>query len=167
MHLAIAVSAERICTKSDYNSKIFTYFGEDCVKKFLKWLDHQKYEVNHIYLHHYHRLKMTISNWIHFHKQDKCEMSTGRFGRLNEKCKDHDHLTGAFRYALCNRCNLTYASNDTKIVCVSHNAVGYDNHFLITEIAELCRKNKKNTFRSVAKKRGKNWLYIINFYHRR
>ena len=164
IHHPIAVSAKRICTNSDYNSKIFTYFGEDCVRKFLKWLNHQKYEVHDISLHHYHRLEMTPSNWIHFHKQDKCEMCGGRFGRLNKKCKDHDHLTGAFRYALCNRCNLTYASRDTKIVCVSHNGVGYDNHFLITEIAELCRKNKKNTFRSVAKNREKNLVIYYDGY---
>ena len=164
IHYPIAVSAKRICTNSAYNSKLFIYFGGDCVQKFLKWLDDQKYEVHNISLHHYHRLEMSQSNWIHFHKQDKCEMCGIRFDRLNTKYKDHDHLTGAFRYVLCNRCNITYASRDTKIVCVSHNGMGYDNHFLITEIAELCRKNKTRGFKSVAKNREKNMVICYGEY---
>ena len=164
IHYPIAVSAKRICTNSAYNSKLFIYFGGDCVQKFLKWLEDQKYEVHNISLHHYHRLEMSQSNWVHFHKEDKCEMCGIRFDRLKTKYKDHDHLTGAFRYVLCNRCNIAYASRDTKIVCVSHNGMGYDNHFLITEIAELCRKNKTRGFKSLAKNREKNMVIYYGEY---
>ena len=47
-----------------------------------------------------------------------------------KKCYDHDHITGNYRSAACNQCNLRLRQKRNTLVVVFHNFRGYDSHAL-------------------------------------
>ena len=140
--IPIAVSAIRICVNPAYNSSLFTYVGLDCVSQFVQWLRQQTDEAMMLTLHHFHPLKMRGKDWDKFIRTEYCEMCGTRFESTKDKCRDHSHLTGRYRFALCNSCNLTHASRDRNIPVVAHNANKYDSHIIINELAKVCRQEE-------------------------
>ncbi|KAJ4437396.1 hypothetical protein ANN_17540 [Periplaneta americana] len=57
----------------------------------------------------------------------------GNFTVDNYKVRDHDHLTGKFRGAAHNECNLRY-QHQHFIPIVLHNLSSYDGHFIVREL---------------------------------
>ena len=141
-HKPIAVGAIRIC-KSDrsLSSDLFISFGKECVEKFLDWLDGQEKEMSLIQATRYKPLKMRAEDWSRFNRQKYCEMCGCRFGPLNTPRKDHCHLSGRFRYSLCNKCNLTYASvKSLEVPCFAHFATRFDQHLFIKALVARRKK---------------------------
>ena len=141
-HIPIAVSAIRVCVNPAYNSSLFTHVGLDCVSQFVQWLRNQTDEATMLTLHYFHPLEMRGDDWDKFTRTEYCEMCGTRFEATKDKCRDHSHLTGRYRFALYNSCNLTHASRDRNIPVVAHNATKYDSHLIINELAEVCRQEK-------------------------
>ena len=56
--------------------------------------------------------------------------------KLKKRCRDHDHLTGAYRGCTHQTCNLTYFNN-MYIPVVMHNLRGYDSHLTIRKAFEI------------------------------
>ncbi|HXP50763.1 MAG TPA: endonuclease domain-containing protein [Bacteroidia bacterium] len=50
----------------------------------------------------------------------------------NPKERDHCHITGNFRQAICSKCNISYLLPDF-IPAFAHNLEGYDSHLIIKE----------------------------------
>lgn len=64
----------------------------------------------------------------------ECSICCKPFLNEEKKVRDHCHLTGKYRGAAHNDCNINF--KDTHIVpVVFHNLSGYDAHFIIKEIA--------------------------------
>jgi hypothetical protein len=61
-----------------------------------------------------------------------CQLSKENFTVSNCKIADHCHLSGKYRQALCNGCNLK-VQTPKFISCYLHNLTNYDAHFIITE----------------------------------
>ena len=60
---------------------------------------------------------------------------------LNEKpVRDHCHVTGKYRGAAHNKCNLDYQLTD-KIPVIFHNLRGYDGHMLVQEMGKFVKEN--------------------------
>lgn len=72
----------------------------------------------------------------------------------DDKVLDHCHLTGEYRGAAHNRCNLTYESSKT-IPVVFHNLSGYDSHFIIRE---LCKTDEYHGEVSVIPINDQNYI---------
>ncbi|KAL4141441.1 hypothetical protein QTP88_004079 [Uroleucon formosanum] len=70
--------------------------------------------------------------WIHNAKTE-CDFCKTPFGGKMLKVADHNHLTGHFRYTLCNICNLKLRTVDF-VPCFMHNLSAYDAHFIVTEL---------------------------------
>ncbi len=82
------------------------------------------------------KISMTPQTWRAFNKAEACEHCGTPFGPKVAKCRDHDHLTGAYRAALCSGCNAkAYQPNVLKVL--THNGTGYDHHFYILGLARL------------------------------
>lgn len=63
--------------------------------------------------------------------------------KLNgDKVYDHDHLTGAFRGAAHNKCNVEYNYKRTKLPVIFHNLKGYDSHLILQEAGSLKKKTE-------------------------
>jgi hypothetical protein len=44
----------------------------------------------------------------HYTSCDKCEKCNKLFNDTSDRCLDHDHITGQFRYVLCRNCNFHF-----------------------------------------------------------
>ena len=74
-------------------------------------------------------MKLTPAQEKEFRKSDTCFLCGGGFD--GDKVRDHDHLTGEFRGAAHNTCNLKYGFKNYKIPVLFHNLKGYDSHFIV------------------------------------
>ena len=63
------------------------------------------------------------------------------------KVRDHCHITGKYRGAAHDKCNLNFQITN-KIPVIFHNLRGYDSHFIIQEIGEII---KKHTYKETGK----------------
>lgn len=64
---------------------------------------------------------------------DNCYLCGNVFTDTNIKVHDHCHLTGAYRGAACNACNINFKLPNF-VPVVLHNLSGYDAHFIIPEL---------------------------------
>lgn len=65
------------------------------------------------------------------------------------KCRDHDHITGLYRQALCQECNLNYKIR-TYLPVFFHNLRGYDGHFVMKSLS-----SNDMTFQGIPQNREK------------
>ena len=63
-------------------------------------------------------------------------MDDGDSKHLIDKVEDHDHITGLYRGAAHNACNLNYRINPDyiQIVCFLHNLKNYDEHLILSAV---------------------------------
>ncbi|XP_058790457.1 uncharacterized protein LOC131663808 [Phymastichus coffea] len=79
-------------------------------------------------------MDLSFINERTFQTARRCHICNQYFQDNQKRVRDHCHLTGKFRGAAHNHCNLNY-KNAAFIPVVFHNFTGYDSHFIITEIA--------------------------------
>ena len=85
----------------------------------------------------------------------ECEYCLGEFSRDDPKVPDHDHLTGDFRAALHQSCNLIAGRQEDRrfIPFIFHNLKGYDGHHIIRAIgADRFNEDKIQVIASSAEK---------------
>ena len=70
------------------------------------------------------------------HESQKfCYICKKRFTNDNEKVRDHCHVTGKYRGAAHNKCNINHKISKN-IPVVFHNGSTYDYHFIIKELVK-------------------------------
>ena len=69
-----------------------------------------------------------------FQAATQCHICNSELGA--DRVRDHDHLTGAYRGAAHNDCNLNYKFTG-KIPVVLHNLRGYDSHLIMQGLGKL------------------------------
>ena len=85
---------------------------------------------------------MTEEDDINFANATTCYLcSTSLYEGAEDKLKfkgvrDHDHRTGNYRGASCNRCNINFYTN-RYLPVFFHNLSGYDSHFIIQKAYEI------------------------------
>ena len=70
-----------------------------------------------------------------------CNQCRDKLHNKPKKVRDHCHITGKYRGAAHDKCNLNFQITD-KIPVIFHNLRGYDSHFIIQEIGEIIKKHK-------------------------
>ena len=81
-------------------------------------------------------MKMSKTDDTAFEAAYLCYICRRPFTRINgrlDKVKDHDHITGKFRGAVHNSCNMQLRST-YKIPVILHNFRGYDSHLVVSAL---------------------------------
>lgn len=131
-----------IVVRSDGNVKDpVIYRGENAAKHFLQ-------EMNTLYEELVKNLKnpkdmiLTDQDKKDFKYATKCHICEKCFNDGEKKVRDHDHITGQYRGAAHNKCNLDYAIKiiNYKLPIFFHNLKGYDSHIIMQAVSEEYKK---------------------------
>ena len=81
------------------------------------------------------RMILTRADELAFATAISCYLCGKNFIRIDEKVHDHDHISGKYRGAAHNKCNLQLR-NTNKIPVFFHNFRGYDSHLMVHALSE-------------------------------
>lgn len=144
------------------------YRGEHAAQKFLDDLYDICKKVELLYSYVVPMEKLSPTEELNFENADICYLCMEKFTDSNKKVRDHDHLTGYFRGAACNNCNINYKLPNF-IPVIMHNLSRYDAHFIVPELGrdngniEVLATTNEN-FISFSKKVGKMKLRFLDSY---
>ena len=107
------------------------YRGEDAAHKFLSSIIHHKQAIEEHIKRGKKQIELTSENRHDFRKATICWLCRDLLGE--DKVRDHDHITGKYRGAAHQMCNLKY-SIPQKIPILFHNLKNFDSHLIISAI---------------------------------
>ena len=115
-------------------SKYCSYFGIDCVKRFVNEMLTLQHEANKHFKTNI-PLQMTSEEEQQFEQSIICWLCEEPFNSSDEKVRDHDHLTGKYRGAAHNICNINCKQKSSSFIPIFfHNFSGYDCHLIFQEL---------------------------------
>ncbi|CAB3989883.1 Gastrula zinc finger, partial [Paramuricea clavata] len=135
-HKACSFGLKTVCHYDDkYSGEYMSYVGEDAALVFLKTVLKESFKcrdmVNKIFKK---KMVITPEEEAEFWKTRNCSICGNDLGE--DRVRDHDHVTGLYRGAAHNICNLKYRIT-WKVPVVFHNLRGYDSHLIIQEIGKF------------------------------
>lgn len=122
------------CMYDESQSYYRTKRGEHCIEWFVQELYQIAQIVDEI-LNKPEPLNMTMEDEVLFIMSDECHICGRAFMEDEIKVRDHSHITGEFRGAAHQKCNLSYQEVH-HIPIVFHNLSNYDAHFFISALAK-------------------------------
>lgn len=120
-----------------WQQPIEIYTGEDCITRFLQRMDYYGMEIRKKFKKIIRMVKLTDEQLKEHVKETNCYCCGIQFDEKNvkfQKVKDHCHITGQYRGAPCNYCNmnnLDYVAETDPIPVVFHTLQGYDLHHIL------------------------------------
>ena len=115
-----------------HNSSIQHWSGEGCIIHFLHYLESVVQKQQRQNCDTRKKMKITPEEQADFDASTHCSHCKILFDETtHKKCRDHCHLTGKFRSALCNKCNFKLSLTRRTLPVIFHNLKSYDAHQLI------------------------------------
>lgn len=111
----------------------YIYRGPDAPEKLLSYLKNIAESVSKIYNLKTPMIPLTEEELVTFKSSILCYMCEKPFEETDIKVRDHCHISGKFRGAAHNNCNLKY-KNPYFLPVLFHNLSGYDSHFIIKKL---------------------------------
>ncbi|CAB3978273.1 Gastrula zinc finger [Paramuricea clavata] len=161
-HKACSFGLKTVCHYDDkYSGEYISYVGEDATLVFLKTVLKESIKcremVNKIFKK---KMVITPEQEAEFWKTRNCSICGNDLG--DDRVRDHDHVTGMFRGAAHNMCNLKYRIT-WKVPVVFHNLRGYDSHLIMQEIGKFKMNINvipNNMEKYISFSLGKNLVFI-------
>ena len=120
-----------------YSKLLVVYRGEDAVDKFLECLETEQQHIEEK-LSFIEPMRIENEEVQMFQNAINCHICGFELGA--DRVRDHCHLTGKYRGAAHNECNLNYSFTG-RIPVILHNLRGYDSHLIMQGLGKL--KNKE------------------------
>ena len=109
-----------------------TWVGEDCVVQYLKFLDSKVHSLKFRESELSRKpMNFTDQDQLEYEQCNECPKCNSTFDKTHAKVRDHCHITGKFRSALCSRCNFRLRLRRRILPVIFHNLKNYDAHILI------------------------------------
>ncbi|CAB3977707.1 Gastrula zinc finger [Paramuricea clavata] len=161
-HKACSFGLKTVCHYDDkYSGEYKSYVGEDAAMVFLKTVLIESLRcremVNKIFKK---KMVITPEQEAEFWKARNCSICGNDLGE--DRVRDHDHVTGLYRGAAHNMCNLKYRIT-WKVPVVFHNLRGYDSHLIMQEIGKFKMNINvipNNMEKYISFSLGKNLVFI-------
>ena len=140
-HIPSGFSYMVVSSVNKYSKQAVVYRGENVMDEFFKCLEQEKIYINNI-LSEIVPMQLTAEEEETFHSTKKCHICERVLGA--DRVRDHDHLTGQYRGAAHNSCNLNYKFSKEKdqkqstfhIPVIVHNLRGYDSHLMMESLGK-------------------------------
>eukprot|EP00051_Salpingoeca_urceolata_P021757 m.345087 g.345087 ORF g.345087 m.345087 type:complete len:722 (-) comp19858_c0_seq12:1220-3385(-) len=120
------------------NSQMQTFNGADCLTQGLKQLKKDSLRCHDQITNTNIPLVMTSENERAFQRAKNCWICEKALG--SDRVRDHDHMTGKFRGAAHNSCNINLNDEHWKLPVFFHNGRGYDFHLLSESLVDVFGK---------------------------
>ena len=137
-HELCSYGFKRVCHYDNkYRGEYKSYRGPGAVRRFLKELLEEVKMCNLIVQEKFVKpVVMCVNDFDTYENEVVCHICDGVFTEADPKVLDHCHVTGKYRGAAHNSCNLNFKLTG-KIPVVFHNLRGYDSHFIMQEVNGL------------------------------
>ncbi|XP_063419676.1 uncharacterized protein LOC134704824 [Mytilus trossulus] len=138
----------------DYKDPV-VYCGEDAAKKFVQCVEEEVQAIAKLYKEN-KPMELTDDDKVSFAESTHCHICGDELGE--DKVRDHDHLTGKYRGAAHNQCNLDFQL-PKHVPILFHNLSGYDAHIFVKELGHTegkinCIPNTDEKYISFSKQVG-------------
>ena len=161
-HKACSFSLKTVSHYDDkYSGDYQSYVGEDAADVFLKTVIRESIKcrlmVNQIFKK---KMMITPQQEAEFLRVRNCHICGNDL--CDDRVRDHDHITGLYREAAHNICNLKHRIT-WKIPVVFHNLRGYDSHLIMQEIGKFkmdVNVIPNNMEKYISFSLGKNLVFI-------
>lgn len=120
----------------EYVSKPVVYRGNNAIDHFLKSLLMEESKIQKI-LRNPKNMIISLEEEERFKNEKNCHICEKEL--KNDRVRDHDHISGLYRGAAHNSCNLNYKYTNV-IPVVIHNLRGYDEHLIMSGIGKVQNK---------------------------
>ena len=117
--------------QSTYNNTYYLFEGENCIAEFLNHLEdvvQNLYDNQNVMTRM--PMRLTAVEDIAHKNAENCNKCKIKFSEDISKVRDHDHITGKYRQALCSKCNLRLRLNRRELPVFFHNFKNYDSHIV-------------------------------------
>lgn len=132
-HVPYSVGYYVHCSYDSTKSFYRCFRGDNCVEWFVKQLEYIGNTIEDEMGDVTPMNPLTIDEELDFLSAEACHICQKDFSFEDVRVHDHCHLTGAYRGAAHQGCNLNY--QDSRVVpVVLHNLSGYDSHFIIAPL---------------------------------
>ena len=118
-----------MCIVDRFTLPVITFKGKNCINKFIWWVINQNKRIKEIITNHFNKeLIMTTQDEEIYNNSQICWICREE---LNiDKVRDHCHITGKFRGAAHNQCNLKLRI-PKNFPIIFHNLEEYDGHMIL------------------------------------
>ena len=137
-HEACSYGYKVVCHDNDKLSKPFKMFrGKDAITKFIEALfEEEKEIIDHMKKFKKADIIMKRDQVEKYKSVTNCYICDGEFTDDNKKVRDHCHVSGKYRGAAHDKCNLKLTLS-SRIPVVFHNLKGYDSHHIMQKIGQF------------------------------
>ncbi|XP_021351034.1 uncharacterized protein LOC110448879 [Mizuhopecten yessoensis] len=116
------------------------YRGPDVTEKFVECMLREQEDIEQKFKN-VKPMVMTGRDWQAFKTAISCHICGKELG--DDRVRDHCHVTGAFRGAAHNECNIMFFKFTGRIPVVFHNLRGYDSHLIMQAVGKVSDKEIK------------------------
>ena len=148
-HQTCSFGYKIVSSFEEYEFPYKSFRGQDAVKEFLHCLVEETNGLQDI-IHNERAMIITPEQEREFLLATHCHICKESLSRPKKvegfygpevRVRDHCRISGLFRGAAHQSCNLLYNYSKMKIPVIFHNLKGYDSHFIIREIDTIAREN--------------------------
>lgn len=142
-HVASSIAYKVVCHEdNNYSKPVKVISGKHCIEEFLKSLILEETEILKLMkMFTKSDIIMTKQQYEEYRNAKVCYICKKNFSNTKEyrKVRDHNHITGKYRGAAHDQCNLKLKLS-YKIPVIFHNLKGYDSHHIMQVIGKLTKK---------------------------
>ena len=125
------------CIDDRFSKSVVVCKGKDCVKKIIDCILNEYEYCKKISKNYFNKsLMITAEKEEMFQNACSCNICGKLFDLIDEKVRDHCHITGKFRGAAHFSCNANFKISK-KVPVIFHNLKGYDGHLIMKELSNF------------------------------
>ena len=136
-HVPCGFGYKVVCIDDRFTKNVVIYRGKDCLNKFIDAILREYEYCKDVIRNYFNKnLIMSVEEEEMFQLSNKWCICGKLFDLLDEKVRDHCHVSGKFRGTAHFSCNAN-SKISKRVPVVFHNLKGYDDHLIMKELSNF------------------------------